>query len=87
MKFRHTPWTHIGYTAEEITTTVGPSNIEVTVPVKTKCILLEGPGKNNWVVDDLWFIPGGKSSMLHHDADHYGIRIPFEKITDVRPKP
>lgn len=84
MKSTPTPHTHTGVTTEEIKTTVGPSSYEVTVPAGTRCIKLEGGGVGSWVVQDLRFIEN-KNGILYHDADHYGIRIPEAKITDIKP--
>lgn len=83
MKSTPTPYTHTGNTTEEIHTTVGPSKYEVTVPAGTRCTLLEGPGAT-WVVSDLRFIED-RHSIVYHDADHYGIRVPQNKITDIQP--
>lgn len=85
MKSTPTPWTHTGVTTEEITTECGPGRLKasVTVPAGTACRKLEG-GTPTWVVADLGFIED-KHSILYHDADHYGIRIPEEKITGITP--
>jgi hypothetical protein len=85
MKSRPTPHTHTAVTSEEIRTTFGATGgpqWPVTVPAGTRCRKLEG-GSNPWVVSDLEFI-GDKQSMLYWDADHYGIRIAEEKLTDIR---
>jgi len=77
-----TPHTHTGVTAEAFTTTVGPSRSEVVVPAGVRCHKLNG-GSSPWVVDDLDFI-SDKKSILYWDADHYGIRVPEDKVKDVR---
>lgn len=88
MKSTQTPWTHIGVTAEEITTEFGPSGRmilhEVTVPQGTACRKLVGGSTDTWVVADLRFIED-KRSFMYSDADIYGIRIPEEKITGITP--
>ncbi|HIH2751420.1 TPA: hypothetical protein ACYLN4_007257 [Burkholderia lata] len=85
MKSTPTPWTHVGVTTEELAVTFGPGRLkhEVTVPAGTKCRKLEG-GDNPWVVSDLTFI-ADKNGGMYWDADHYGIRISEEKITDIQP--
>lgn len=84
MKSTPTPHTHTAVTAEEISTVVGPSKYQVTVPAGTRCIKLDGGG-TSWVVDDLRFIED-KNSILYSDADIYGIRIPEDKLTNIKPK-
>lgn len=81
MRSTQTPWTHTGVTQEEITTVVGPSKYQVTVPVGTKCRKLDG-GSDPWVVADISFICD-KRGILYSDANIYGIRIPEEKIADI----
>jgi len=85
MKSTPTPHTHTALTSEEITTTFGATGgpqWTVTVPAGTRCRKIED-GSDPWVVSNLSFIPD-KHSLLYWDADHYGIRIPEEKLTDVR---
>lgn len=82
MKRIESPWTHTGVTAEEITTTCGPGKYRVTVPAGTTCHKLD-EGSDPWVVADLQFIDD-KDSLLYGDADTYGIRIPEDKIADIR---
>ena len=77
------PFTHRGVTLEAITTRVGPSSYEVTVPAGTACVRLDG-GHDPWVVNDLRFIKD-KGSLLYSDADMCGIHIPESKITDISP--
>lgn len=84
MKSTPTPYSHTGLTTEEITTIVGPSKYEITVPAGTRCIKLDG-GANPWVVDDLRFIKD-KDSLLFSDADTYGIRIAEDKISNIKAK-
>lgn len=85
MKSKPTPWTHTGITTAEISTQCGPGRVkhDVTVPKGTLCVKLEG-GNTPWVVQDLKFIPR-ENSFLYHDADHYGIVIPEDKIADILP--
>ncbi|WP_432263367.1 hypothetical protein [Cupriavidus sp. TMH.W2] len=87
MKSKQTPWTHTGKTSEEITTTFGASGSHfkytVTVPAGTVCRKLDG-GSDPWVVGDLSFIED-KNGILYSDADIYGIRIPEEKIIEIKP--
>lgn len=83
MKSTPTPATHSGVTTEEITTTVGPVKFSVTVPAGTRCRKLDG-GSDPWVVSDLGFI-SDKGGILYWDADIYGIRIPEDKIQDIKP--
>lgn len=85
MKSTPTPHTHTGVTTDEITTTCGPSKYPVIVPAGTRVKKLDG-GSDPWVADDLTFIED-KRSILYHDADHYGIRIPEEKITNITEAP
>lgn len=85
MKSKPTPHTHTAVTSQEITTTFGATGglqWPVTVPAGTRCRKLEG-GSNPWVVSDLGFI-ADKGSLLYWDADHYGIRIQEEKLTDIQ---
>lgn len=86
MKSTQTPWTHTGITSEEITVEFGPtgSNFKytVTVPAETLCRKLDG-GSDPWVVGDLRFIED-KKGILYSDADIYGIRIPQEKIINIK---
>lgn len=84
MKSTPCPHTHTAHTVEEITTVVGPSNYQVTVPAGTLCKKLEG-GSPTWVVEDLRFIED-KNGILYSDADIYGIRIPEDKLTNIKPK-
>lgn len=87
MKSTPTPWTHTGVTAEEMTVEFGPSGSKlkhtVTVPAGTGCRKLDG-GNSPWVVADLSFITE-KNGILYHDADHYGIRVPEDKISGITP--
>jgi hypothetical protein len=86
MKDTQTPWTHVGVTVEELTVSFGPSGgpqHEVSVPAGTRCRKLDG-GSDPWVVADIGFIPD-KNGVVYWDADHYGIRIPVDKITDITP--
>ncbi|GIK44863.1 MAG: hypothetical protein K8L99_20435 [Anaerolineae bacterium] len=85
MKSTPTPHVATGVTIEEMTVTFGATGSmqhQVTVPAGTKCKKLDG-GSNPWVVDDLRFITN-KQSILYSDADIYGIRIPENKITDIK---
>lgn len=84
---KSTPTIHVatGVTAEELVITFGPTGglkHNVTVPSGTRCKKLDG-GSNPWVVDDLSFI-ADKRSIMYHDADHYGIRVPETKVTDIK---
>lgn len=86
MKSRPTPHVATGVTIEELTVTFAPGGscykYGVTVPAGTRCKKLDG-GCNPWVVADLSFIED-KRSILYSDADIYGIRVPEEKITDIK---
>lgn len=86
MKSTPTPWTHTGYTSEDITTEFGPTGgfkYTVTVPAGTRCHKLNG-GSDPWVVDDLSFM-GHSNGFMRHDADHYGIRVKEELLACIRP--
>ncbi|PNG50150.1 MULTISPECIES: hypothetical protein [unclassified Variovorax] len=83
MKSTPTPRTHTARTKAEVTTTVGPSKYEVTVPAGTRCAKLDG-GSEPWVVDDLSFIEN-KQGILYSDADIYGIRIEEANLADITP--
>ncbi|WP_095158144.1 hypothetical protein [Pseudomonas sp. Irchel 3E13] len=86
MKSDKTPHTHTGKTAAELVVEFGVSGSKlkntVTVPKGTRVCLLEG-GSPTWVVDDLSFIDD-RNSILYHDAEHYGIKIPVESIQDIQ---
>ena len=85
MKSTPTPHVATGATKEELTLSFGATGshfrYEVTVPAGTRCKKLDG-GSEPWVVDDLGFIED-KRSMMYHEADHYGIRVPEDKITNI----
>lgn len=86
MKSTPTPHVATGVTSEEMKVTFGPTGgpkYEVTVPAGTRCKKLDG-GSEPWVVDDLSFIED-KRSIMYSDADIYGIRIPENKLTDIKP--
>ncbi|WP_425952952.1 hypothetical protein [Ralstonia pseudosolanacearum] len=87
MKSTPTPATHTGKTSQEITTTFGATGSHfkytVTVPAGTACRKLDG-GSEPWVVADLNFIED-KKGILYSDASIYGIRIPEEQITEIKP--
>jgi len=85
MKSTPTPWTHVGVTCEQLSITfTGGGRIphNVTVPVGTLCHKLDG-GSRPWVVGNLGFLED-KQSMLYHDADHYGIRIPEDRVVGIQ---
>lgn len=87
MKSTPTPHVATGVTQEELQLTFGASGSrlkhDVTVPAGTRCKKLDG-GSDPWVVDDLGFIED-KRSILYSDADNYGIRVPEDKITGIKP--
>lgn len=86
MKSTPTPWTHTAVTAADFQTNssgAGRVGYDVTVPAGTLCHKLDG-GSATWVVADLSFITD-KNSILYHDADHYGIRIPEDRLKDIYP--
>ncbi len=84
-----TPWTHEAVTAEALEIEFGPAGSRlrhrVAVPAGTLCRKLEG-GSAPWVVADLSFLPDPRS-ILFHDADHYGIRVPEDRLRDIRETP
>lgn len=85
MKSTPTPHVATGVTSEELQVTFGAtgcSQYDVTVPAGTRCKKLDG-GSEPWVVDDLSFIED-KRSIMYSDADIYGIRIPENKLTNIR---
>lgn len=86
MKSTPTPWTHEAVTSEPLRVEFGasgsPLRYSVDVPAGTRCRKLDG-GSDPWVVADLSFIED-KRSLLFHDADHYGIRIPEDKLSEIR---
>jgi hypothetical protein len=86
MKSRPTPHVATGVTAETLNVTFGASGshftYDVQVPAGTRCRKLNG-GSDPWVVADLSFIED-KRSLMYSDADIYGIRIPEDKVTDIR---
>jgi hypothetical protein len=86
MKSQLSPCTHVGETNAELTIEFGASGSKlkhtVTVPAGTK-VGKRDSGSDPWIVDDLSFIEN-KTSILYHDADHYGIRIPFDSVVNVR---
>lgn len=86
MKSVSTPHVATGVTVEELKVTFGPTGshfkYDVTVPAGTRCKKLDG-GSNPWVVADISFIED-KRSILYSDADIYGIRVPEDKITDIK---
>lgn len=81
-----TPWTHEAVTSEALSIEFGasgsPLRHTVEVPAGTRCRKLDG-GSDPWVVADLSFIED-KRSLLFHDADHYGIRVPEDKLESIR---
>mgnify|MGYP001038508417 CR=1 FL=1 len=83
MKDKLSKATHKAVTTEELTIAFGVGRLkqEVVVPKGTRCHKLDG-GSQPWVVDDLGFI-ADKKSILFHDADHYGIRVPEDKLTNI----
>lgn len=87
MKSTPTPHVATGVTLEEQTVEFGASGSRfrhtVTIPAGTRCRMLDG-GSEPWVVADLSFI-ADKTSLLYHDADIYGIRVPEAAIGDIRP--
>lgn len=87
MKSTPTPHVATAVTAEELDVKFGPSGshmkYDVKVPAGTRCRKLDG-GSEPWVVADLSFIED-KRSLLYHDADIYGIRIPEDKLTNIQP--
>lgn len=86
MKSRPTPHVATGVTSEELQVTFGSAGgfkYDVTVPAGTRCKKLDG-GSEPWVVDDLSFIED-KRSIMYSDADIYGIRVPENKLTDIKP--
>ncbi|GBG14532.1 DNA-directed RNA polymerase subunit omega [Novimethylophilus kurashikiensis] len=85
MKSTPTPHVATGVTKEELQLTFGAGRMryDVTVPAGTRCRKLDG-GADPWVVCDLGFIED-KRSILYSDADIYGIRVPEDKITDIKP--
>jgi hypothetical protein len=80
-----TPATHEAVTAETLTITFGPGALkhELVIPKGTLCRKLNA-GSDPWVVHDLGFIED-KRSIVYHDADHHGIRVPEDKLTDITP--
>lgn len=76
-----TPHTHIAFTKRDVEATVGPNKYDILVPAGTLCKRLDA-GDSPWVVEDLTFIKDNHS-ILYHDADHHGIRIPESELTDV----
>lgn len=81
MKSIATPWTHTAVLRDELRTTC--KGRDVVVPAGTVCHKLDG-GSVPWVVGDLSFIED-KNSILYHDADHYGIRVPEDAVKDIFP--
>lgn len=81
MKSIATPWTHTAVLRDELRTTC--QGRDVVVPAGTECYKLDG-GSVPWVVGDLSFIED-KNSILYHDADHYGIRVPEDALKDIFP--
>lgn len=86
MKSQITPCTHIGETRTELTIEFGASGSKLkysaTVPAGTKVGKRDG-GADQWIVDDLSFIED-KNSLMYHEADHYGIRVPESEIANIR---
>ncbi|EMM5100974.1 hypothetical protein ACK249_005157 [Pseudomonas aeruginosa] len=86
MKSQLTSCTHVGETRSELTVEFGASGSKLkytaTVPAGTKVGKREGYA-DQWIVDDLSFIED-KSSLMYHEADHYGIRIPESEIVNIR---
>lgn len=87
MKSKLQPYEATGRTIEPLEVTFGASGsilkYTVTVPANTRCIKLVG-GSDPWVVLDLSFIED-QHSLLYREADVQGIRIPEDKLTDIRP--
>lgn len=87
MKRTPTPHVATGVTVEELKVTFAPGGsrfkYDVTVPAGTRCKKLDG-GSDPWVVADLRFIED-KHSIMYSDAGIYGIRIPEDKLTDIKP--
>ncbi|AGN82266.1 MULTISPECIES: hypothetical protein [Pseudomonas] len=78
-----TPVAKLGKTinAASVEFKVGRTVYQVDVPAGTKCCYLAG-GSNGgrWVVDDLSFL--NPNSTLYHDAEHYGIPVPADNVTE-----
>lgn len=76
-------YSHIGKTSAEVQVNFSVSNPKfatpVTIPKDTLCHKVG----NRWLVADLGFIEN-KQSILYDDADHYGIPVPDENITDIQ---
>lgn len=87
MKSTPTPHVATAVTTDDLNIKFGPTGSrlqhDVKVPAGTRCIKLDG-GSSPWVVEDLSFVED-KRSILYHDAEHYGIRIPEDKLTDIQP--
>lgn len=86
MKSKPTPHVATGVTTEELHLSFAPGGshfkYEVIVPAGTLCRKLDG-GSDPWVVSDLSFIQD-KRSIMYSDADIYGIRVPEDKLKDIR---
>lgn len=87
MKSQLSPCTHVGETKSELTIEFGASGSKLkytaTVPAGTKVGKRDGHS-DQWIVDDLSFIES-KTSLMYHEADHYGIRVPESEIVNIRP--
>jgi len=85
MKSTRTPHVAVAYLEATTKLRFSPSGSslthEVEVPAGTRCVKLDG-GSRPWVVDDLSWIPRslGGQSLLRHDAEHYGIRVPEDLL-------
>lgn len=78
-----TPHTKIAVLSEDYPTSVGAGRPQtaVTVPKGTLCVYI-----GRWVVEDLKWLADlhGRSSIAYHDADHYGIAVEEQFLTDIR---
>jgi hypothetical protein len=87
MKSKPTPHVATGVTTRVMNVTFGAGGShfkhEVQVPAGTRCRKLDG-GSDPWVVSDLSFIED-KRGLMYSDADIYGIRIPEDAISDIKP--
>lgn len=87
MKSTPTPHVATGVLAEETEVTFGATGSHlqytVSVPAGTACRKLDG-GSDPWVVQDLSFLDRKAMPLMYHDAYYYGIRVPEEKITDIK---
>ena len=85
---QHEPWcaTHSAHTSEELTLVIrfddSKFQCSVTVPKGTACRKLDG-SSDPWIVFDLSFIQD-KRTILYSHAKIYGIRIPEEKLENIK---